>query len=337
MTQLVIGAGLLGRSLVDYLLEKGETVRVFDMIPYTDSRIETITGDVRNPQNVAGACAGVDTVYHTASMVSQGLGEVPGMYDVNVTGTQNVIAACRLQGVSRLVYTSSIDVVFDGTPIINGDESLPYPPRHLDYYGTTKMLAEQAVIQASDPQGLQTIVLRTAGIYGPHDRHRFPPILRNALKGVYTRLGDGRAKFNHVYVKNAAHAHWLAAQGLQQVGPPLGGQVYFITDHPPSNFFEFFLPFLEAANLPVKVRAVPLWLAQGMANAAELAYRLFPGDDNRASPQLTRYVVAATCQDFWFSHERASRDFGYTPLVSEEKAFQYTVDWIVNEWLPANQ
>jgi hypothetical protein len=95
MTQLVIGAGLVGRSLVAYLLEKGETVRVFDLAPCTGLRAETMTGDVRNPQDVARACAGVDTVYHTASMVSQGLGEVSGMYAVNVTGTQHVIAACQ--------------------------------------------------------------------------------------------------------------------------------------------------------------------------------------------------------------------------------------------------
>ncbi|MCB9452104.1 MAG: NAD-dependent epimerase/dehydratase family protein [Anaerolineaceae bacterium] len=335
MTQLVIGAGLLGRSLVAYLLEQGETVRVLDVVPYTGSGVEAVVGDIRNLDDLARACDSVDTVYHTASMVNQGLGEIPVMYDVNVSGTQNVIAACQQAGVSRLIYTSSIDVVFDGTPIANGDESLPYPRRHLDYYGTTKSIAEQAVLKASDPHGLQTVSLRTAGIYGPYDRHRFPVILKNACDGIFTRLGDGQAKFGHVYVKNVAYAHWLAAQHLQKPESPLGGQVYFITDHPPSNFFDFFPPFLEAANLPVNVQAIPLWLAQGLANVNELVYRLLPGD-KRANRQLTRYVVAATCRDFWFSHERARRDFGYSPIVSEEEAFQQTLDWIIHEWLPVN-
>ncbi|MBZ0309155.1 MAG: NAD-dependent epimerase/dehydratase family protein [Anaerolineae bacterium] len=333
MTQLVIGAGLLGHSLVESLLEAGERVRVLDLFPYLDSRVEVMVGDILNPGDLARACAGVDTVYHTAAMVSQSLGKVPAVYAVNVTGTQNVIAACRQQGVRHLVYTSSIDVVFDGTPIVNGDETLPYPARHLDYYGETKMLAEQVVIQASGVDGLRTVSLRTAGIYGPYDCHRFPPILRNARKGVFVQLGDGRAQFNHVYVKNVARAHLCAAENLHRPDSSAAGHAYFITDHAPANFFSFILPFMESANLAVRVQRIPSGVARGLANLNEWAYRVFPGT-RTANAQLTRYVVEATCQDFWFSGERARQDLGYQPVVSEAEAHGLTVDWIVNHWIP---
>ena len=61
------------------------------------------------------------------------------MHDVNVKGTQNIIDACASQGVSRLVYTSSASVVFDGRDLINVNEDAPYAAKPIDYYTETKV------------------------------------------------------------------------------------------------------------------------------------------------------------------------------------------------------
>jgi nucleoside-diphosphate-sugar epimerase len=274
---------------------------------------------------------GVETVMHTASAISQQLGEPPLLYDVNVRGTENVIAACRQQGVKKLVYTSSIDVVFDGSPIRNGDETLPYARHHLDYYGTTKMIAEKAVLAANGQDGLATCVLRTAGIFGPYDRHRFPAMLGSVLKtGTFTQISDGKAQFTHVYVENCAHAHWLAAKCLS-LDSPLAGQVYFITDAPASNFFHFFIPYLDELGMKYKVQKLPYAIAWGLATAMETRYRLQPTEAN-SRIGLSRYVVASTARDFWFNHHKATRDFAYQPVVSAEGAFDATLNW-AKMWL----
>ena len=62
------------------------------------------------------------------------------------------------------------------------------------------------------------------------------PVVRAIRGGQYRRLGDGSARFNHVYVDNVAFAHILAAQHLTSDGP-VGGEAYFIIDYEPSNFF----------------------------------------------------------------------------------------------------
>jgi nucleoside-diphosphate-sugar epimerase len=324
-TLVIGGSGFLGSALVEQLRERGVTVRVLDTRAYPDLQVESIVGDIRKIEDVERACAGIDTVFQCASLVDWGPRKRQLLHDINVTGNQNVIAACQRSGVQRLIYTSSIDVVFDGYPIVDGDESLPYPIKHLDDYGHTKALAEQDVIAANGQQGLLTCALRTAGIYGPRDRYRLPSILREAQRGKMVRLGDGRAKFNHVYVSNAAHAHVLAAEALTGRSA-IAGQCYFITDHPATNFYDFFIPFLQALNCPTYTRTIPVPIAYALATVSEMLARWgFSGD---RPPTLTRYVVESTCKDFSFTHAKATRDFGYQPIVALEQAQVETIEWL---------
>lgn len=327
---LVIGgSGFLGRAIVDQLVQRHQSVRVLDRVTAPDPRVESIMGDIVDLDVVDRACANVDAVYHTAALVDWRPRQSKQLYDVNVRGTLNVIRACQLQGVKRLIYTSSVDVVFDGHPIVDGDERLPYPTKHLDDYGRTKAIAEQAVIAANGQGGVAVCSLRTAGIYGPHDRHRLPGVLQAAQRGQLLRVGDGHARFNHVYVTNAAHAHVLAAQALS-LNSSVAGQCYFITDYAATNFFEFMRPFLTALGYPWPTRSMPYAVAYAIGTVTEAAARLGLGQPSASA--MTRYVVASTGRDFNFTHARAARDFGYEPSVPFEQAIAETI-----EWLKANQ
>ena len=117
--------------------------------------VETIAGDIRDADDVLRACAGVDTVFHTAAR-SGIWGSWARYYDVNVRGTRNVVSACLQQGVPRLVYTSSPSVTFDGGHQRNVDESIGYARRWLSHYSHTKALGEQHVLEANDPPRLMT-------------------------------------------------------------------------------------------------------------------------------------------------------------------------------------
>lgn len=330
---VVGGSGMLGQHIISQLRETGETVRNFDLIAHPDPEVETIVGDLRQPADVLRACTGMEAVIHTASVVNWQLGKPRHIYDVNVTGTYNLIAACLHAGVSRLIYTSSIDVVFDGTPIRNGDESLPYPARHLDYYGETKMLAEQAVIAWNSPQ-LATCSLRVAGLYGPDDKYRLPSILRLVLEGRFTRIGKPNSRFSHVYIENAAHAHLLALKQLSP-GSPVAGQCYFIADATLVNFYDFFPPYLDALNLTYRETRLSAGLAHRIAQALAWRYQIAPTANN-AHVDLTPYVIASTTRDFWFNHDKATRDFAYTPIITPETAFERTLNWLREVWLPQN-
>jgi nucleoside-diphosphate-sugar epimerase len=326
MTAVVFGgSGFVGSAIVRLLLARGDAVRVFDRDPYPDNRVESITGDICDRDQVMAACRDADVVFQTIAIVDWRPGQAQHLYDVNVQGNRHVIEACRAEGVPRLVYTSSIDVVFDGRPIVNGDETLPYPARHLDVYGRTKMLAEQDVLAANGPD-LATCALRASGVYGPGDRHRFPPVLDAVRSGQMMRMGDGSARFNHVYVDNLAHAHLLAGD-LLTPGAVCAGQAYFITDDPPGNFYDFFVPYLATLGLPSTFRSLPCGLMLAVAAISEWVFRLRPGPKDKP-PLITRYVVLSTCRDFYFSGEKARVDLGYVPVVTAEEAYTRTLAWL---------
>lgn len=319
---MIGGAGFLGSALASELSRQGVKVRSFDLFAHPDSSIPSIIGDLREVSQVQAACAGADTIFQTAALVDWGPRSRERLYAINVAGNRNVIRTCLELGIPNLVYTSSIDVVFDGHPIAYGDESLPYPARHLDTYGHTKMLAEVDVLAANGHHGLRTCALRTTGIYGPGDHHRLPSVLKAARSGQNIRLGDGSARFGHVYLTNVVHAHVLAAQSLDGAA---AGQAYFIGDYPPGNFFDFFIPYLAAFGFPPPAFSIPYRLAYFLAILMEGAARLGIGSSN---PVLTRYVVASTCLDFYFSYEKAARELGYRPIVTFEQAQMETLDWL---------
>jgi len=320
---LVIGgSGMLGFEIVRQLRAADRPVRVLDLQPLPDEApgVEARFGDLRHAEDVSAACEGMDTVFLVAAAVWDVRTPRRVYEEVNVGGTAAVIDACRRHGVRRLVFTSSMDVVVEGRkPIVDGDESLPYPARlPRDHYSRTKILAEKMVRGASGPR-LATCAIRPAGMYGPRDRYHLGNIIGMARRGVSLRLGDGSARFSHVYSENAAHAHVLAARHLDP-GSVAAGQAYFVCDHfPAENLFDFMERFLDALGLPIPRRSIPYPLAYWLAAVAEIV---------APRSNFNRFAVIQTCVDHTFVHHKAERELGYHPIVSKEEAFHRSLAWL---------
>lgn len=323
------GAGMLGTAIVRRLAARGDYVRVFDSqiddleldtaAGGSKQEINVVRGDVRDIDTVVAACRGIDIVFHAAAVVWNPKVDRDLYQSVNVDGTRNVIHACRRAGVGRLVFTSTMDVVVDGrTPIVAGDESLPYPARlPRDAYSRSKILAERLVLAANSAD-LATCVLRPTGMYGAKDKYHLPNFLALARRGIALRLGDGTARFSHVYAENAAQAHVLAADRLSP-GGPVAGRCYFISDFTPDlNLFEFMDRILSELGYARSSRSIPYRAAYALAAVAEAI-----------APRSTfnRFSVVQTCVDHTFVFGRARRDFGYEPEVPYDEALARTVSW----------
>ena len=325
---LLFGAtGMLGSALLELLLSRNKRVRVFVEEPITDNRVEQIVGDIRDVETVRRAVRGADVVFQTVAIIDWTPKRKGKLYDVNVKGNRNVIEACVDFGVKKLIYTSSIDVVIDGHDLYYVDETTPYVQKPFDPYAESKMIAEKEVLAANGrPAGkecLLTCVLRPTGIYGPKDSVRLPNVIEAIRKGKPYRLGNGTALFSHVYVDNVAHAHILAAEKLEK-GSPLEGQHYFITDHEATNFFDFvYDDICNKLGYEISNRRIPNWMAITAAMVTEWWASITKPDK---PPLLTNYVLAATCKHCSFTHEKATRDFGYEPIVSREEAIRRTVE-----------
>lgn len=322
------GAGFLGQVLVRQLRQHGIRVRVFDMAPHPDPTVESHVGDLRQAAAVRQACEGMEVVFHTASLIDWSLGKRATLWDVNVNGTQHVIEACQAAGVSRLVYTSSIDTLFVGQPIAGGDETMPYPTRYLNDYGLTKAEAERRVLAAHGQNGLLTCAIRLGGLYGPGEQFRLVNMYRQVKQGQpLPGLGDGRSRFNHLFVENAAHGHWLAANVLTP-GHPAGGQAFFIIDSPPRNYFEFHVALFEHMGFKPTVRWIPEAVLLPLSWLVENLHAL--GLVRAPRAPLSRYVVTSTARDCWFDTNKAERLLGFKPLFNPTEALAITARWLAS-------
>ena len=315
MKALVTGGnGFLGMHLVEQLRARGDDVRVVcrhSHERFHELGVEWCQGDIRDFALMTEACREIETLYHTAAIPGV-WGAWKDFYSINTLGTEVVLAACRKAGVTRLVYTSSPSVVYDGQDHQGADESLPYPDSYLCDYPHTKALAERSVLRANGCDGLATVALRPHLIWGPGDNHLIPRLIQRAKTGRLRRVGDGSNQVSIVYVENAAAAHWQAADALN-LNAPLAGKAYFINEPEPVRLWDWIDELLGLARLPPVTKSLSRQAAWRLGAALEAIYRLFhlPGE-----PPMTRFVAAQLSGDHWYSITRARRDFGYTPILS---------------------
>ncbi|WP_299466018.1 NAD-dependent epimerase/dehydratase family protein [uncultured Gimesia sp.] len=314
------GGGFLGLYIVEQLIKAGETVRVLcrgDYPRLKELNVETVQGDIRDVAAVERACEGIDTVYHTAA-VSGIWGPWDYFYSINTQGTLNILKACQTQGVTRLIYTSSPSVVYDGAAHENATERLPYSEHFLCHYPHTKMLAEKAVLAANGEKGLATVALRPHLIWGPRDNHLIPRLIQRAKSGRLRQVGDGTNLVSMSYVENAAAAHLQAAARLFH-DSPVGGQAYFINEPEPVLLWAWINQLLTAAGLPPVQKQISIKAAKRIGAVLEVLYRVLhlPGE-----PPMTRFLASQLSSSHYYDISRARHDFGYQPVVDFEEAMR---------------
>ena len=324
------GGGFLGKAIVERLRQAGDAVRCLargDYPELTALGVECFRGDIADPDSVLKAAEGCDLVFHVAAKAGV-WGAYQDYYQANVIGTQNVLAACRVHQISRLVYTSSPSVVFDGRDEEGINESAPYPRRYLTHYPRTKAMAERLVLEANGnplPGGatLATTVLRPHLIWGPGDNHLFPRLVQRAQEGKLRRVGSGTNLVDTVYIDNAATAHLQAAEFLS-AGSRNAGQAYFITNGEPVPLWDLIDRMLNCAGLPPVRRRISAKAAYVAGAVLEATYSALKRSDE---PPMTRFVARQLATAHWFDISAARRDFGYQPLVTIDEGLKRLAVW----------
>lgn len=313
------GAGFLGGAIVRRLLARGDCVRSFSrgFHPELESLgVETLCGDVADAVAVSTAAVDCDVVFHVAARVG-GWGSDLEYRQTNVVGTENVIAACRRQGVPKLVYTSTPSVVHAGGDIEGADETLPYASHFEARYPETKAAAERLVLAANDAR-LSTVALRPHLVWGPGDNQLIPRLIERARAGRLRLVGGGEKLVDATYVDNAVDAHLLACDGLAAEAA-CAGRAYFIAQDEPMPARDLINGVLAAAEISPATKSIPAsvaWLAGAMA---ELVYR---GLRIKKEPPLTRFAAVQLATAHWYDLGAARRDLGYAPAVSTREGLR---------------
>lgn len=324
------GGGFLGTAICRALKARGHTLRSLARNQYpalAQLGVEQRVGDIRDLDMVASAVEGVDAVIHTAAKAGA-WGSLTEYYEINVRGTDNVLAACELHRVDKLVYTSSPSVVHNGDDLNGVNENAPYATRFLAHYPQTKALAEQRVLAANSAQ-LATVALRPHLIWGPGDPHLLPRLIHAVKKNRLRHIGETSKKIDTCYIDNAAEAHVLALERLA-IGSQVAGNVYFITQGSPIAQDAMINALIKAAGFPPETRRISVDFAKFAGRWLERIYRAL---HLKSEPPLTRFIVNQMTTAHWFNIASARRDLSYTPRVSMAEGLSRVSELLTRERL----
>jgi dihydroflavonol-4-reductase len=217
MTTLVTGAaGFLGSHVARQLVARGETVRVLVRASssnraISDLSLEYLTGDLRDAASLDRAMAGVKRVYHVAADYRLWAKKPQDIYDSNVGGTKNLLAAAKRAGVEQLIYTSTVATIAVDRPELPNEFTDAKLEEMVGHYKRSKWMAEREAMQAAK-EGLPVIVAMPTTPVGPWDWKPTPTgkIILDFLNGKMP--GYVETGLNFVGVEECAAGHLLAAE-----------------------------------------------------------------------------------------------------------------------------
>ena len=220
------GAGFIGSQLVDLLLEQGHDVIILDNfstgrlqnLGKVKRKIQLVECDISKPGHWQDMFRSIDYVFHLAALadIVPSIEKPDDYYQSNVSGTFNVLEACRKYNVKKIVYSASsscygIPAEFPTSE--TAEIRLQYP------YALTKYLGEQLVMHWCLVYNLPAVSLRLFNVYGPRSRTSgtygavFGVFLAQKLAGKpFTVVGDGTQTRDFTYVSDVVDALIKAAE-----------------------------------------------------------------------------------------------------------------------------
>jgi len=251
---LVIGgAGFIGSHIVDQLLGLGaDEVVIYDNFfrgrpdniarALQDPRCSLFSdgGDILHMDVLNKAMQGIDGVFHTAAVWLLQCHEYPRTaFEVNVTGTYNVIEAAIQNKIQRVVYSSSASVYGDALEIPMTEE---HPYNNFTFYGATKIANEHFFKSLGHRYGLNNVGLRYMNVYGPRQDYQgaYIAVMHKILDRIEQGLppviyGDGLQCYDFISVEDIARANICAMQSetsgkCYNVGRGIGTSIKELTN-----------------------------------------------------------------------------------------------------------
>jgi dihydroflavonol-4-reductase len=318
---LVTGAaGFIGSHVVRELLAQSREVKAM-ILPGEDTRnlegleIERIEADVLDADTVKAAMQGVDRVFHLAAIYAVWLPRREKIYDVNCTGSLNVLWAALKAEVDKVVFTSSVAAVGLHQGKEASDETVEFNlmGRANDYVYTKWLSEEQA--KTFIPTGLPIVFCNPALPYGARDVAPTPTgqILLDIVNGKNKFYFEGG--INVVDVEDVAKGH-VRAEATGRIGER------YILGNRNVTFKEFFDLIVKATGLPLKAWKTPISMVMPIADWMERR----ADNVTRKPPLFTGSALRYAKNFLYFDVSKARKELGYDPRPTEE-SIRRAVDW----------
>ena len=319
MRVLITGAtGFTGGHLARTLASRGDDVVALvrdeaRAASLRESGIALAPGDIRDPDAVARAAEGAEVVYHVAAIYRQA-GVAEAEYRaVNADAAGLVVRAARRAGARRVVHCSTVGVHGDveGPP---AREDAPLKPG--DVYQLTKLEGERAARAAAAECGIELVIARPTGIYGPGDR-RLLKLFRGVARRRFVILGRGRIFYHLTFIDDLVEGFRLCGEV-----PGAAGGTYILAGGEVTTLNELVARIAEAAGVPPPSVHLPVWPFWAAGAVCEALCRPL-----RLEPPIYRRRVDFFTKSRAFDITAARRDLGYDPKVDLQEGIARTLDW----------
>jgi dihydroflavonol-4-reductase len=316
---LVTGAtGFIGWHVAKKLLARGANVRalVRPTSMVRELEVESLTGDLRDPDSLARAVAGCGVVYHVAADYRLWVKNPGELFRSNVDGTRNLLNAARKAGVERVVYTSTVGCI--GIPPDQpGDEDMPVDIKQMaGAYKQSKFQAEQVALEFAE-SGFPVVIVNPTAPVGDHDFKPTPTgkIVVDFLKGSLPAFVD--TGLNLVDARDTAAGHLLACERGRI------GERYILGCE--NLTLEQILGRLSRlSGRPAPGWRIPYPVAY-MAGLVSTAWADLTGHEPRAPID----AVKMARKKMFVSSDKAKRELGFNP-GPVDGALKRAVDWFQN-------
>jgi dihydroflavonol-4-reductase len=316
------GTGFIGSRLALEARGQGHTVVVAGQLNSDAERarareleargVNLEQGSLQDHAYARQIVEGCALVIHLAA--AQHEANVPDSYffDVNVTGTRSLLEACRLAGVGRFVYGSTIGIygASGGEPL---DEATL--PRPVNVYGRSKLAAEE-VVRSYQGGALELCIVRISETYGPGD-FRLLKLFRAVNRGRFFIIGSGLNRRQPIHVADMVRGLLLAGSH-----PAAAGETFVMAGNETLSTRDLVQEVAGALHRSPPRWRVPLW--PFLAAAVVMEHTLAPFG---IQPPLHRRRLDFFRKSFLFSTTKARALLDFTPAVSFRTGASETAAW----------
>jgi nucleoside-diphosphate-sugar epimerase len=310
------GSGFFGGALVRGLAGCGYSIRVLDLEQTNATRSETqaefIRGDVRDGSAVARACAGADYVFHNAAILPISRSSKKIFWEVNVSGTENVLKSAQQCGVRKVIFISSSAPygIPKETPI---KEDTPFNP--VCDYGRSKVAAEN-ICREYRAKGLDVVILRPRTIVGKGRLGLFQILFSwiSENKNIYI-LGKGDNLFSFLSDKDLVSACLLTLEKeCRNADFNLGADRFGTVRED----LEALIRYAEKKSKIISIPPRPAAFILGLFDSLNLA-------------PFTPWHYKTPHKPFYFDISKAKRVLGWQPQMSNFDLLRESYDWYLSE------
>ncbi len=315
----VTGAtGFTGGHLCRILVDKGYSVGALVRKSSKTNELEklgvkTVVGDLANLNSLNGALEDIDTVFHVAAAFRQEGISKEQFWKVNVDGTRALLEFANQSKVKRFVHCSTVGVQGE---IKNppAKESDPYQPG--DHYQESKMEGEKLALKFFEERGLDGVVVRPVGIFGPGDL-RFLKLFKFINNGKFRMIGKGDVLYHLTFVEDLVQGIILAGQKKEA-----SGNIYTVGGEEFMTLKKLVALIAETLNKPVPKKSIPLKPVYIAAVMCETICRPLG-----IEPPLYRRRLDFFTKDRAFDISKAKKELGYKPQVPLKQGLKITAKW----------